>query len=101
MLNRRQSVRHPIQLSALAHPQQGRSWLCTVRDFCEAGMLLVGTGSGRLTGAKSSGFAPQASISMHFSVATREGIRHFRTRVIVVRLTEDGLGMGVRFAEGA
>ena len=100
MLNRRQFVRHPIQLSALAHPLRGHSWLCTVRDFCEQGMLLVGTGSQRPSASKTAAFVPNTSISLHFSVATPEGVSHFRTRAVVIRLTEDGQGMGVRFADG-
>ena len=40
--NRRKFARQPIQLSALVHPNRGRSWLCSIRDFCEDGMLLSG-----------------------------------------------------------
>lgn len=99
MLNRRQTVRYPIQLSALAHPQRGRSWLCTVRDFCEQGMLLIASAGQRLA-SSSSGFEPRSIISLHFSVATAEGIKHFRSRATVVRLAPDGLSLGVRFIEG-
>ncbi|MCP5182393.1 MAG: DUF1631 family protein [Pseudomonadales bacterium] len=99
MENRRSSVRRPIQLSALAHPQRGRSWLCNVRDFCEEGMFLVGAGGHRLSSTAGSAFAPRSVISLHFSVATREGISHFRNRATVVRVGDDGTSLGIRFAD--
>ena len=98
--NRRQFSRHPISLSALLHPEQGRSWLCNIRDFCEAGMLLVGAGGGRAAGRQTSLFRPGATVSLHFSVATPTGSSHFRTRGQIARVSDDGTGVGVRFARG-
>ena len=43
-MDRRIHARQPISIGALVHPQKGRSWLCAIRDFCQTGMLLVGTG---------------------------------------------------------
>jgi diguanylate cyclase (GGDEF)-like protein len=99
-LNRRKFQRQPISLSALVHPKQGRSWLCTIRDFCQEGMLLTGS-----AGSKSliaTGAAPAAGddIALHFSVATPQGQKHYRTKATIARITEAGNGIGVRFDQG-
>lgn len=100
-VNRRKHPRQPISLSALVHPNQGRSWLCTIRDFCQEGMLLTGTGSGSsslaATGAKA---APGEEIALHFSVASPNGQKHFRTQAVIARITDAGNGIGVRFTQG-
>lgn len=98
--NRRKFTRQPIQLSALVHPAQGRSWLCSIKDFCEEGMLLSGTGGGRsleATGAQAQAGDP---VAVHFSVATPTGQEHYRTQAVVARILDNGNGMGVSFTEG-
>ena len=98
--NRRKYTRQPIHLSALVHPDQGRSWLCTIRDFCEAGMLLSGgsgTRSWEATGAEA---GAGDDVALHFSVASPSGQRHFRTRARIARVLEGGNGLGVSFDDG-
>ena len=98
--NRRKFNRQPIQLSALVHPPAGRSWLCSIKDFCEEGMLLSGTSGGRsleATGAQASG---GDVVSVHFSVATPTGQEHYRTQAKIARIMDNGNGMGVFFETG-
>ncbi|MCB1683809.1 MAG: DUF1631 family protein [Pseudomonadales bacterium] len=100
LVNRRKFPRQPISLSALVHPQQGRSWLCTIRDFCQEGMLLAGAGGARSLGA--TGADPKAGdeIALHFSVATPAGQRHYRTQARIARISDSGNGLGVLFPQG-
>lgn len=98
--NRRRFNRRPIALSALVHPPRGRSWLCSIRNFCEDGMLLAGTGVARVTRSIDTELQPQDEISLHFSVASSNGQKFFRTRAIVARVLESGHGLGVRFEQG-
>lgn len=99
-VNRRKHTRQPISLSALIHPNEGRSWLCTIRDFCEEGMLLSGAGGSKSLSA--TGAEPKSgdSVALHFSVATPDGQKHFRTKATIARITDAGNGIGVRFDEG-
>ncbi|MDZ7670713.1 MAG: DUF1631 family protein [Gammaproteobacteria bacterium] len=87
-------------MSALVHPAQGRSWLCTVRDFCEQGMLLTGTGASRSLTAAGADPNPGDSIAVHFSVPTPLGQEHFRTQATIARLLDNGNGIGVLFDTG-
>ena len=96
-MNRRQFTRHAISLSALMHPQQGRSWLCSVRDFCEHGMLLSGMGRSL---DMSLGNPEGEEVALHFSVATPSGHEHFRTVARIARVLDSGNGVGVVFADG-
>ncbi len=43
--DRRREARIPVTLNALARFRSGKSWVCTIRDFCSAGMLLQGGAS--------------------------------------------------------
>ncbi len=99
-VNRRKYPRQPISLSALVHPDQGRSWLCTIRDFCQEGMLLTGTGGSRSLAATGAEANPGDTIALHFSVATPKGQKHFRTQATIARITDAGNGIGVRFDQG-
>ena len=72
-VNRRKYPRQPISLSALVHPNEGRSWLCTIRDFCQEGMLLTGTGGSRSLAATGAEAQPGEQVALHFSVATPNG----------------------------
>ncbi len=98
--NRRRYTRQPISLSALVHPTQGRSWLCTIRDFCEEGMLLTGTGGSRSLTATGAEAQEGDQVALHFSVASPAGQKHFRTQATIARILESGNGMGVQFDDG-
>ena len=97
-MDRRAHPRQPISLGALVHPQQGRSWLCTIRDFCQGGMLLVGSGGSRSLAATGANVLPGDAISLHFSVPTETGEEHVRMQALVCRVLDSGAGMGIRFA---
>ncbi len=99
-VNRRKYPRQPISLSALVHPNEGRSWLCTIRDFCQEGMLLTGTGGSRSLAATGADANPGEQVALHFSVATPNGQRHYRTQATIARVTDAGNGIGVRFDDG-
>ncbi len=99
-MNRRKFSRQPIQLSALVHPAQGRSWLCSIRDFCEEGMLLTGGAGSRSLEATGADIAAGDSVALHFSVATPLGQEHFRTQAKVARVLQGGNGLGVCFESG-
>ena len=96
--DRRRFPRQSVSLSALVHPQQGRSWLCTIRDFCQGGMMLVGSGSRSLK-ATGADIKPGDAIDLHFSVPTPNGQKHYRMNTLVARILDNGNGMGVRFGE--
>ncbi|MBV1905786.1 MAG: DUF1631 family protein, partial [Pseudomonadales bacterium] len=98
-MNRRKFTRHPISISALLHPRKGRSWLCTIRDFCEMGVLLAGTGGNRSLTATGSESKPGDKVDLHFSVPTETGEKHYRLVAVIARLTDQSSGMGVRFVE--
>ena len=100
VLNRRKFTRQPIQLSALVHPELGRSWLCSIRDFCEEGMLLTGGGGSRSLTSTGSDIGPGEQVALHFSVATPTGHEHFRTQAQVARVLDGGNGLGVFFNDG-
>ncbi|MEM7220978.1 MAG: DUF1631 family protein [Pseudomonadota bacterium] len=96
--NRRQYLRQPIALSALVHPASGRSWLCTIRDFCQGGMLLTGAQNKVLAAVE--GFVPGAPIDVHFSVATPRGAVHFRLPAVIARLLDNATGLGIVYRGG-
>ncbi len=99
-MNRRKFSRQPIQLSALVHPAEGRSWLCSIRDFCEEGMLLTGGAGSRSLDSTGADISAGDSVALHFSVATPLGQEHFRTQAKVARVLEGGNGLGVCFENG-
>ncbi len=99
-LNRRKFQRQPIQLSALVHPPEGRSWLCSIRDFCEEGMLLTGGVGSRSLAATGAEVSAGDTVAVHFSVATPTGQEHFRTQAKVARVLDGGNGLGVCFESG-
>ncbi len=99
-LNRRKHPRQPIQLSALVHPPQGRSWLCSIRDFCEEGMLLTGGSGSRSLEATGANAQSGDTVALHFSVATPSGQEHFRTQAQIARILDSGNGLGVCFENG-
>jgi hypothetical protein len=99
-LNRRKFNRQPIQLSALVHPPEGRSWLCSIRDFCEEGMMLTGGAGSRSLDATGAQTKAGDSVALHFSIATPRGQEHFRTQAKVARVLDGGNGLGVCFESG-
>ena len=99
-MNRRKFTRQPIQLSALVHPKQGRSWLCSIRDFCEEGMLLTGGAGSRSLEATGAEVQSGDKVALHFSVATPMGQEHFRSEATVARVLHGGNGLGVCFENG-
>jgi diguanylate cyclase (GGDEF)-like protein len=99
-LNRRKFNRQPIQLSALVHPPEGRSWLCSIRDFCEEGMMLTGGSGSRSLDATGARVKAGDTVALHFSVATPSGQEHFRTQAKIARVMDGGNGLGVVFEEG-
>ena len=92
-MDKRQSTRYAISLNALVHPSEGRSWLCTIKDFCDSGMLLVeqeGTrGRRRMPGIRQG-----ESVGIHFSVPLPNNEdQHFRLEGNTVRVMESGVGI--------
>jgi len=99
-LNRRKHTRQPIALSALVHPAEGRSWLCSIRDFCEEGMLLAGGGGSRSLQATGADAKAGDLVALHFTVATPQGQEHYRTQAKIARVMDGGNGLGVCFESG-
>ena len=98
-LNRRKHIRQPAQLPALVHPPRGRSWLCSIRDFCENGMLLVGNEGSRSLHSSGISIAAGDEVSLHFSVPTANNLQSYRLPARVVRVLGAGDGLGVFFAK--
>jgi diguanylate cyclase (GGDEF)-like protein len=63
-------------------------------------MLLTGAGGSRSLAATGAEAQPGEQVALHFSVATPNGQRHYRTQATIARVTEAGNGIGVRFDEG-
>ncbi|MBX3705385.1 MAG: DUF1631 family protein [Pseudomonadales bacterium] len=96
-MNRRRFARQPVSVSALVHPAKGRSWLCGIRDFCQQGMMLTGSGTTRSLAAVGADPRPGDQLAVHFSVPSPTGTRHFRVQAKIARMLEDGKGVGVMF----
>ena len=99
-MNRRKFSRQPIYLSALVHPAEGRSWLCSIRDFCAEGMMLTGGSGSRALEKTGAPVNAGETVALHFSVATPTGQEHFRTQAQIARVLDGGNGLGVRFVQG-
>ncbi len=97
--DRRSEPRLQVMLDAILHPESGRTWPCTIHDFCVGGMLLMGEEGARRT-LRSSGFDPQVNdvVHIHFSVPEVEDARNFRVTAQVARVL--GNGLGVYFPNG-
>lgn len=96
-MDKRQNPRHAIELNALIHPQVGRSWLCTIRDFCSDGMLLVEQDAARATHI-TPGITPGETVGIHYTIPSNHKDRHFRLEGQIVRVMNSGLG--INFKEG-
>ncbi len=82
------------------HPAQGRSWLCTISNFCRDGMLLEGNGGPGSLDATGADAKAGDTVALHFSVALPDGQKHFRTQARVARILGSGEGMGIHFPGG-
>jgi diguanylate cyclase (GGDEF)-like protein len=83
-----------VELDAIVHPERGRTWSCTIRDFCSEGMMLSGEErAGR--SLRSTGFDPRRDdlIHIHFAVPRGESTLNFRLTARVARTLENGLGV--------
>ena len=96
-MDKRRSPRYPISLNALVHPNEGRSWLCSIRDFCDGGMLLVEQGASR-SRRSMPGITTGGTVGIHFSVPTGSNEKHFRLEGKIVRVMDSGVG--INFPEG-
>ena len=95
-MDKRASTRYEVSLNALVHPSVGRSWLCQIQDFCDAGMLLVEQ-NGRPRRALP-GINAGEAVGIHFSVPIPGKEQHFRLEGKIVRAMETGVG--ISFANG-
>jgi len=91
-MDKRRSPRYPVSLNALVHPNEGRSWLCSIQDFCESGMLLVEQGKSR-SRRSMPGIEAGGLVGIHFSVPNKSKERHFRLEGKIVRAMESGIGI--------
>ncbi len=96
-MEQRKTPRYAIDLNALVHPNVGRSWLCSIRDFCEGGMLLVEQEGNRRRSLP--GIAQGENVGIHFAVPNTSGAdQHFRLEGRIVRVLDSGVG--IAFSEG-
>ena len=92
----RSEPRIDIELDAIVHPERGRTWACTIRDFCSSGMLLEGTEGRGARSLRDSGVDARIGdeIHVHFSVPGEEGgNRNYRMTAEVRRVMENALGV--------
>ena len=93
-VDRRRTIRLPVELDAIVHPERGRTWSCTIRDFCAEGMMLSGEDkAGR--SLRSTGFDPRRDdlIHIHFAVPKNGSALNFRLTARVARTLDNGLGV--------
>jgi diguanylate cyclase (GGDEF)-like protein len=96
-MDKRSSTRYAVSLNALVHPNEGRSWLCMVKDYCESGMLLVAQEGARKRRSMP-GIIEGETVGIHFSVPLESKDQHFRLEGEIVRVMDSGVG--IRFLEG-
>ena len=96
-MDKRSSPRYAISLDGLVHPARGRSWLCSIKDFCTGGMLLTEQESTRVRRTAPVG-VPGEKVGIHFSLPTAQGEEHIRLEGRIVRVEQEGLG--ISFSEG-
>ncbi len=94
---RRRELRTPVQQDALVKWRTGKSWVCTIRDFCSAGMFIRGDAFAL---RRSLGDVEDAGLlEIHFTASDTSGRdRHFQLVGKVVRRLEDAIG--VHFPNG-
>ena len=95
-MDKRQNTRFAIELNALVHPQNEPSWLCTIRDFCRGGMLLLEQETGPVRSTMP-GIHPGETVGIHYYIPTKNKDLHFRLEGQIVRVMRTGLG--IKFKE--
>ncbi|HAK53062.1 MAG TPA: hypothetical protein DCM54_14325 [Gammaproteobacteria bacterium] len=90
--DKRRSPRYAIKLNALVHPNVGRSWVCSIQDFCAGGMLLVEPDSARIRRAMP-GIKQGEKVGIHFSVPGKGKDQHFRLEGTIIRVMDSGVGI--------
>jgi len=95
--DRRREPRTSVVQDALVNFRAGKSWVCTIRDFCSAGMFIKGDASAL---RRSMGDTDDAGpLEIHFTASDAKGRdRHFQLVGKVVRRLDDAIG--VHFAGG-
>jgi len=96
-MDKRRSPRYALDLNALVHPNEGRSWLCSIQDFCDGGMLLVEKDVSR-TRRSMPGINAGENVGIHFSVPSNQNDLHFRLNGVIVRVLD--AAVGIQFASG-
>jgi hypothetical protein len=96
-MDKRSDPRHATLLNALVHPAVGRSWLCTIQDFCSGGLLLVEQDASRSRRDKA-GIVAGETVGIHFGVPGEGKDLHFRLEGNIVRVMDSGVG--IKFAKG-
>ncbi len=96
-MDKRQNPRYAVSVNALVHPNEGRSWLCSIQDFCGGGMLLVEQEASR-TRRSMPGITAGESVGIHFSVPGKSKDQHFRLNGTIVRVLDSGIG--INFPKG-
>ncbi len=92
-MDKRASPRHAIELNALVHPASGRSWLCRIRDFCDAGLLLLPKDGQQVK--PSVGLDVGAEVGIHFIIPSEGKEQHYRLEGKVVRVMKSGVGISL------
>ena len=95
-MDKRASTRYTVELNALVHPRVGRSWLCQIQDFCDAGMLLVEQNNRPRRALP--GINTGEEVGIHFSVPSEGKDQHFRLEGKIVRVMD--AGVGINFGDG-
>ncbi len=95
--DRRREVRTPVVQDALVHFRNGKSWVCTIRDFCSAGMFIKGDPSAL---RQSMGDVDDGGmLEVHFAASDAQGrSRHFHVVGRAARRLDDAIGL--HFATG-
>lgn len=96
-MDQRTSTRYVTSLNALVHPKVGKAWLCTIKDFCEGGMLLVEQ-EGKRSPRGKTGINTGDSVGLNFSVPLSNSDEHFRLEGKIVRVMDSGVG--INFTQG-
>lgn len=91
-MDERSSTRYVTDLEALVHPSVGKSWLCTIKDFCDEGMLLVEQ-EGKRSPRGKSGINTGDLVEVHFSVPLENQDDHFHFKGKIVRVMDSGVGI--------
>ena len=91
----RREPRIAIALDAILHPERGRTWACSIRDFCESGMLLQAAEGSRRRSLHDSGVDVRRGdrVNIHFSVPGDGRAENFRIIGQVARVLDNGLGI--------